>query len=98
MDVNYVLQAICFQWDSDKAIQNLRKHEIDLEVACETFFDPLVFCLESEIVSNEERERLIDLTYTYKLLYVVYTERDDVIRIISTRPVTIKERMRYENR
>jgi uncharacterized DUF497 family protein len=98
MDVNYVLQSICFQWDSDKAIQNLRKHEIDLKVACETFFDPFVFCLESEIVSNEERERLIGLTYTYRLLYVVYTERDDVIRIISARPVTIKERMRYENR
>ena len=98
MDVNYVLQAIRFQWDSDKAIQNLRKHEIDFEAACETFFDPLVLCLDSEIVSNEERERLIGLTYTYKLLYVVYTERDDVIRIISARPVTIKERMRYENR
>jgi uncharacterized DUF497 family protein len=98
MDVNYVLQAICFQWDSDKAIQNLRKNEIDFEAACETFFDPFVFCLESEIVSNEERERLIGLTYTYKLLYIVYTERDDLIRIISARPVTIKERMRYENR
>jgi uncharacterized DUF497 family protein len=98
MDVNYVLQSIRFQWDSDKAIQNLRKHEIDFEAACETFFDPFVFCLESEIVSNEERERLIGLTYTYKLLYIVYTERDDLIRIISARPVTIKERMRYENR
>ncbi len=98
MDVTYILQAIRFQWDSDKAIQNLRKHGIDFEAACETFFDLLVFCLESEIVSNEERERLIGLTYTYKLLYVVYTERDDVICIISARPVTIKERMRYENR
>jgi uncharacterized DUF497 family protein len=98
MDVNYVLQAIRFQWDSDKAIQNLRKHKIDFESACEAFFDPLVFFLESEIVSEEERERLIGLTYTYKLLYVVYTERDDVIRIISVRPVTLKERIRYENR
>ena len=98
MDVNYVLQSIRFQWDSDKAIQNFRKHEIDFEATCETFFDPFVFCLESEIVSNEERERLIGLTYTYKLLYVVYTERNNLIRIISARPVTIKERIRYENR
>ena len=98
MDMNYVLQAIRFEWDSDKAIQNLLKHGIDFETACETFFDPLVVCVESEIVNSEERERLIGLTYTYKLLYVVYTEREDVIRIISARPVTIKERIHYENR
>jgi len=42
MDITYVLQAICFQWDSDKTIQNLRKHGIDFEGACETFFDPLL--------------------------------------------------------
>jgi len=54
-------------------------------------FDPLIFCLESEMVANEEGKRLIGLTYTYRLLYIVYTERYDVIRIISARLVTPKD-------
>ncbi len=50
-----------------------------------------------EEVDNEFREAIIGMTVAWKLLYVVYTIRnEDKFRIISARPVTKIERVKYE--
>ncbi len=97
MDVHYTLQGVVFEWDSQKAAVNLRKHKVRFELACEAFFDPFVCYLDEEIVGTELRERLVGLTTAWLLLYVVYVMRGDVIRIISARKVTKAERDLYEN-
>jgi uncharacterized DUF497 family protein len=97
MKVLYTLQDIVFQWDSQKAATNFRKHKIRFELACEAFFDPFVYYLDEEVVGSELRERLIGLTTTWVLLLIVYVMRGDVIRIISARMVTKAEREIYEN-
>ena len=97
MNVRYTLHNIAFEWDSRKAAANFRKHEISFELACEAFFDPFVFYLHDEVIDNELRETIIGLTTTWQLLYVVYVLRDDIIRIVSARPVTKAERESYEN-
>jgi len=97
MKVKYTLQSVVFEWDSQKAATNLRKHKVRFELACEAFFDPFVCYLDEEIVGSELRERLVGLTTTWLLLYIVYAMRGDVIRIISARMVTKEERDVYEN-
>ena len=97
MNVRYSLHNIAFEWDSHKAASNFRKHGISLELACEAFFDPFVCYLGDEIIDGELRETIIGLTTTWKLLYVVYVLRDDIIRVISARLVTKPERETYEN-
>ena len=89
--------GIVFEWDSEKAAVNLRKHNVTFELACEAFFDPFVCYLDDEIVGSELRERIVGLTTTWLLLYIVYVMRNDVIRIVSTRLVTNAEREVYEN-
>jgi hypothetical protein len=42
MKVKYSLHNIAFEWDSQKAAANLRKHGTTFELACEVFFDPFV--------------------------------------------------------
>ncbi|NCP87389.1 MAG: hypothetical protein CO094_10095 [Anaerolineae bacterium CG_4_9_14_3_um_filter_57_17] len=66
-------------------------------MACESFFDPFVCYLDDEIVGSELRERIVGLTTTWLLLYIVYVLRDDIIRIVSARLVTNAEREVYEN-
>ena len=88
---------MAFEWDSQKAITNFRKHKVKFELAAEAFFDPFVCYLDEQIVGSELRERLVGLTTTWVLLLVVYVMRGDVIRIISTRMVTKAEREIYEN-
>ena len=97
MKVQYTLQDVAFDWDSQKAVTNFRKHKVKFELAAEAFFDPFVCYLDEEIVGSELRERLVGLTTTWLLLLVVYVIRGDAIRIISARIVTSAEREIYEN-
>ena len=94
---NTHIHNVVFEWDSLKAAINLRKHNIRFELACEAFFDPFVCYLGDEIVDRELREKIIGLTTTWLLLYIVYVMRDDIIRIVSARLVTKTEREVYEN-
>ncbi len=97
MKINYILHNVAFEWDKQKAIANIRKHQISFELASEAFFDPFVYYFDDEIVGGELRETIIGLTKTWQLLLVVYVTRENAIRIISARSVTPVERDSYEN-
>ena len=53
--------------------------------------------LRSEMIGGEERERTIGMTEDWSLLVVVYTFREEAIRVISARSATSAERNRYED-
>jgi uncharacterized protein len=97
LNVKHTLHDIPFEWDGKKATANRRKHKVTFELACESFFDPFVCYLDDEIVGTELRERIVGLTTTWVLLYIVYVMRDESIRIVSARMVTKAEREIYEN-
>jgi len=97
INVRFTLHNIAFEWDRRKAVSNIRKHEISFELACEAFFDPFVFHLDDEVVNDELRESIIGMTTSWRLLYVVYVFREDIVRIISARIATKTEREEYEN-
>ena len=97
MLIEYELQGIQFEWDSDKSDTNFQKHGISFDNACEAFFDPFLQNADVEEVDEEFREAIIGMTVAWKLLYVVYTIRnEEKFRIISARPVTKGERKKYE--
>jgi uncharacterized DUF497 family protein len=60
------------------------------------FQDPFVQVVDEETVDDEEREAVIGMTVDWRLLYVVYVIRKEVVRIISARLVTKAERKSYE--
>ena len=97
MLIEYRFQGIQFEWDRQKADINLQKHGISFEIACEAFLDPFVQSIDVEEVDEEIREAIIGMTISWKLLYVVYTIRNEnIFRIISARSVTKIERKKYE--
>ncbi len=86
-----------FQWDDHKARLNLRNHGIGFDEAATVFLDPLARIFDDEAHSLEEsREIVIGHSSEDRLLLVCFTERGDVIRIISARKATKKERSDYE--
>ncbi len=98
MKVNYALHGVRFEWDSHKASINLRKHGVSFEVACEAFFDPFLRVMDVQQENGEFREAIVGMTTNWKLLYVVYSIReDDIFRIISARRTTKSERRFYED-
>lgn len=90
--------ATC-EWDEFKADSNEPKHGVSFEEAATLFEDPLSITIRDEAHSGLE-ERFVDIgeSSSGRLLIVVYTERDETIRIISCRPATSAERRAYEQR
>ena len=90
--------SIQFGWDSNKAASNIRKHDgVTFEEAVTVFRDPLAYIFDDEIHSDKEyRELIIGYSNNGRLLIVSFTERNDVIRIISVRKANGSERADYE--
>jgi uncharacterized protein len=86
-----------FEWDDTKAAINLRKHGISFEEAKTLFDNPLALIFDDEAHSiDERREIIIGHSQNSRLLLVSFTERSNVIRIISARLATRREREDYE--
>lgn len=83
-----------FEWDEDKNKLNYKKHGIDFETAM-LFFNDLqrieIYDVEHSI--NEDRYNTIGMVHD--VLFVVYTERKENIRLISARLATKTERSIY---
>ncbi len=87
-----------FQWDQEKAATNLVKHGVSFDEAKTVFDDPLYIDFYDPDHSNDEyRYIMIGMSLQNRLLLVAYTERGDVIRLISTREATRTERKAYEH-
>ena len=87
-----------FEWDIGKACRNKEKHNIDFDEAKTVFNDNLAYIFDDNWNSvGENRELIIGLSNKKRLLIVSFTERNNgVIRIISARLTTNKERKDYE--
>jgi uncharacterized protein len=83
---------------SRKAELNPDKLGVTFDGAVTVFFDPLAVTFPDPEHSFEE-PRLITVGYStdQRLLLVSHTDRSDVIRIISARHATPRERKRHEN-
>ena len=88
---------MAFEWDSNKAATNLAKHGVSFEEAKTVFDDPLyIDFYDLDHSDDEHRYIMIGMSEQNRLLLVAYTQRGDVIRLISAREATRAERKAYE--
>ncbi len=83
-----------FEWDENKNIINKEKHKISFETAAHVFDDPYyieMFDFEHSVDEN----RYIAIGKVGDVLFVVFTERKDTVRLISARLATNAERGLY---
>lgn len=86
-----------FEWDDTKAASNLAKHGVSFEEALTVFDDPLAAIFDDEAHSlGEIREIIIGRSDLDRLVLVAFTDRNDVVRLISARLATRREREDYE--
>lgn len=85
-----------FEWDSNKAEINLKKHGIDFNFAVAVFLDPFAMTFEDMDSVAEQRWKTIGLAHGVAVLLVVHTyPNDQCIRIISARKLTKVEKRKY---
>ena len=83
-----------FDWDINKAVNNIYKHGITFEEAASVFFDEFAIEYDDEEHSqNEDRFIIIGKSRRLRLLVVCHCYRNDdmVIRIISARKASKAE-------
>jgi len=84
-----------FQWDDDKAAQNYADHGVSFEAAKLVFADPFAIERLDDRENYGEDRYIITGMVDSRVLCVVYTLRNDTIRIISAREAEPHERRRY---
>lgn len=86
-----------FDWDTNKAAKNLKKHPgISFDEATTVFNDPMfITFVDHEHSVDEERYITIGLSEHGRLLMVAHTDKEERIRIISARKSTKKEEQFY---
>ena len=90
-----------FSWDVRKALSNLKKHGVSFEEAATVFADPDALDWDDPEHSDAEiRSKRLGTSVTGRVLIVMYTPRKvnnakEIIRIISARQATRKERQAY---
>ena len=85
---------LCFEWDETKNKRNQVIHGISFELAAYVFEDEWHLVIYDEKHSTDE-DRYIAIGLVEDVLFVVFTERKDKIRIISARLATEQERRLY---
>ena len=92
---------ISFEWDEKKNRANQRKHGISFEETQTVFFDEKAIEFDDPDHSSEEnRFLLLGRSFRLRILVVCYCFRESasVIRIISARRATARERSVYIRR
>ena len=88
-----------FEWDSSKARSNHKKHGITFEEAKAVFEDPFAHFEQDHGKGAEVRWLATGLVGGMVVVVVVHTVReegqDEVIRLISARRASRKERKKY---
>jgi len=82
------------EWDDNKNQTNIKKHGISFETAALVFADEDRIEYYDKLHSIDE-DRYIVLGCVQGILYVVYTMREEVVRLISARMATPTERKIY---
>lgn len=85
-----------FQWDKGNIKKNWLKHKV-LNSECEQVFfnEPLIVADDVKHSQKEKRFFVLGRTELERKLFIVFTIRNKLIRVISARDMTQKERKIY---
>ena len=87
-----------FDWDQDNADKNWTLHGVTPEEAEEVFFnDPLIIRSDVRHSRDEKRYYALGQTSSDRRLFIAFTIRRKLIRVISAREMNRKEQAAYDN-
>jgi uncharacterized DUF497 family protein len=85
-----------YEWDERKRQINLKKHGLDFQDAWLVYENPEKLTYPVPHAIEDRRMTIANVEIAERVLTLIYVERNAVIRIISFRPASRKERRIYE--
>ena len=88
-----------FQWGQGNIDKNLIKHDVENWECEQVFFNrPLLVLDDPKHSVSEKRWAAFGKTDADRFLVIIFTKRDNLIRIISNRDMNKKERKFYDEK
>ncbi len=95
---SFIDQCQGFDRDSGNLLKNWEKHKVSPSECEQVFFNlPLLLMDDTAHSQNEKRFYILGRTDTKRRLFIAFTMRKNLIRVISARDMSRKEREVYEN-
>ena len=92
-----IIEAMKMEWDSSKALSNLKKHGVSFEEASTALSDPMAATgADPDHSITEDRFVTFGVSERGRLIVVAHTDEGETIRIISARTASRGERELYE--
>ncbi len=86
-----------FDWDDDN-VEHIARHGVEPWEAEEAMLDPDRVGASARNVSGERRFAVVGSTESGRMLFVVFTRREERIRVITARDADDSEKRRYRRR
>jgi len=86
-----------FQWDEGNRDKNWVTHKVSNSECEEVFFHEPLVAHDAKHSDREERYYALGKTSKGRMLFVSFTIREDLIRVISARDASREERQHYED-
>lgn len=86
-----------FEWDEYNE-EHIDRHGVSIDEAEEAVFDPRRLGAPAHDVQGEKRWAFLGATLDGRILVIVFTRHDDVVRVVTARDATDRERRRYRER
>ena len=86
-----------FEWDAGNIDKNWERHQVSAAECEQVFFQrPVLIASDPEHSQDEPRFAALGQTADERLLAIVFTIRGTLIRVLSARPMSRRERRLYE--
>ena len=93
-----VIRCTGFQWDEGNTDKSWLRHKVSWTECEEVFFNhPLLVLMDERHSGTEKRYYALGKTNAARLLFVAFTLRGDLIRVVSAREMSRRERKEYGN-
>ncbi len=86
-----------FDWDENN-IDHISRHSVLPEEAEEALLDPRRMSIPARKNAIEPRRAVLGATENGRILFVVFVNRRDLVRVVTARDATFKEKQRYKRR
>ncbi len=97
MDDIILTECIGFDWDTGNQDKNSEKHSVTKWECEQVFFNkPLLLSEDKKHSYNEKRMFVLGKTDKSRKLFIAFTIRNQLIRVISARDMSKKEKNVYE--
>lgn len=98
-NITLIQKCTGFNWDENNINKNWDKHNVTPNESEQIFFNkPLLIACDEKHSINEIRYYALGKTDSERLLFIAFTIRNKLIRVISARDMSRKERRMYESK